>query len=205
MKHEYLVISLITADPKDYLGCKVIRDDEIFPMIYRVVHGPAPFMDCFEWIGFNCRAIHPWWEDEKKEALKQENTITSDRSLRSSIVPHETRKVEIGHIDGVPEVKVEWEGGWIKHPVLYHRDSKVIAYAEFSAPGINEIWGDITTCAAGAAAAAGIAAILASPAAALPAFKAAFLACLVPKIGERANQISVALSTKQEHGEWHRV
>jgi hypothetical protein len=70
---------------------------------------------------------------------------------------------------------------------------------------LNSIWGDVTSCAVSAAAAATFVAIIASPAAALPAFKAAFLACIVPKIGERAKEISVALSTQQEHGDWHKV
>ena len=105
-------------------------------------------------------------DDEKADALKAMEEIQAKKEKHPTVRPYETRKVEIGHINGVPEVKIEWEGKWIKYPVIYHRNSKLVAYAEFAAPDLHTIWGDITGCAAGAAAVATLAAIIASPAAA---------------------------------------
>lgn len=204
MVERYVVLALLTPTPDQYVGCHIARDTDPYLMIYRVVYGPTSYWECSEWMGFNCSSIPKWWEDEKNKALARIDAAGKDKKLEQPR-PYETRKVEIGHINGVPEVKIEWEGGLIKYPVLYQRTSKLTAYAEFAAPGLNEIWGDITTCATGAAVAATLVAIIASPAAALPAFKSAFMACLVPKIGERAKEVSVALSTHQEPGEWHRV
>ncbi len=201
---KYVVLSLISADPNQHFGCRIAREGDPYIMIYRVAYGPRSFWECSEWISFNCKPFPEWWVEEKASALKREETARQSKSLDPALF-YETRKVEIGHINGVPEVKVEWEGGLIKYPVIYHRDSKLTAYAEFAAPNLNDIWGDITSCAAGAAVTATLVAIIASPAAALPTFKAAFMACLVPQIGDRAKEISVALSTRQEHGEWHRV
>lgn len=116
-------------------------------------------------------------------------------------------RTDIGAVDGVPEFKVEWEGSPIPLPVLYTRKSRIVAYAEICAPDdlVNQVWNDIVQCAAGAAATS-VAAIIASPVAALPAFKAAFIACMGTKIGARADDINVALSTQQESDPvWHRV
>lgn len=118
------------------------------------------------------------------------------------------KKQELGSLPfGVPEFKVEWEGHPIPHPVTYTRQSKVTAYAEFCGPDniINNSWNDIRTCAISAAGVAAVAAIIANPPAALPAFKAAFIACLVGKIGDEAKHLNVALSTQQESGDWHKV
>ena len=104
---------------------------------------------------------------------------------------------------GVPEVKVEWEGRPIKHPVTYTRTSNATVYAEFCGPEeiINDSWGDIRECAIGAAVTAGIAAYVATPDVALPAFKAAFAKCL----GEKAEKIQIKLGAEQTAGPWHKV
>lgn len=198
---KYVVLSLVSADPERYFGCTIAREGDPYIMIYRVAYGPASYWECSEWMSFHCKPIPAWWADKKNSVLK----LTADASKNKLAEIFENRKVEVGHIDGVPETKIEWEGDFIKYPVLYTRTSKLTAYAEFAAPGLDEIWGDITSCATGAAAAATLVAIIASPAAALPAFKAAFLACLEAKIGDRAKDVSVALSTQQESGDWHRV
>ncbi|MCX5946880.1 MAG: hypothetical protein NTY67_01375 [Cyanobacteria bacterium] len=104
---------------------------------------------------------------------------------------------------GVPEFKAEWERSPIPHPVAYTRQTKIVAYAEFCGPEeiINVSWGDIRDYAIRAGGVAAVAAIIANPPAALPAFKAAFAAC----VGEKAFQIQVALSTEQKSGDWHEV
>jgi hypothetical protein len=118
------------------------------------------------------------------------------------------KKAELGSLPfGVPEFKVEWEGHPIPHPVAWTRESKVTAYAEFCGLDnvINDSWNDIRMCAISAAGVAAVAAIIGDPPAALPAFKAAFLACVVVKIGDTAKQLGVGLSTQQSSGDWHKV
>jgi len=114
------------------------------------------------------------------------------------------RRVALGHVGNVPEWKVVWHG---IHSRVVHRTSSVHVYAEFCGPNdaINQIWGDITTCAVGAGAVAGIAAIAAGPEAALPAFLASFKPCLIGKVGQQvADQVHVALSAHQEpDNDWH--
>ena len=115
------------------------------------------------------------------------------------------KKLELGSLPfGVPEFKVEWKG---LRPVMDTRQSKVTAFAEFCGPAnvLNNSWKDIRTCAVSAAAVAALAAIIANPPAALPAFKAAFITCLTGKIGATAKQLKIALSTKQSSGAWHKV
>jgi hypothetical protein len=117
-------------------------------------------------------------------------------------------RVELGRHGSVPELKVVWEGRPIPRPITYTRTSSLVAYAELCGPDVtmNEAWHQIVSCALAGAAAAGIAAIVASPPTALGAFKTAFEACLVGKIAERAKEIRVALSTHQEpNGPWRRL
>jgi hypothetical protein len=115
------------------------------------------------------------------------------------------KKLELGSLPfGVPEFKTVWHG---LDSHIETRQSKVTAYAEFCGPDniVNGSWDAIRTCAVSAAGVAAVAAIISDAAAALPAFKAAFIACLAPKIGDAANQLSVSLSTEQSSGDWHRV
>ncbi len=121
---------------------------------------------------------------------------------------HVCRKIEIGSIPvELPEFRVEWEGRPIPTPKTYMRRSKMTALAEFCAPDnvLNESWDDIRTCAISAGGVAGVAAIISGPPGALPSFKAAFIACVTAKIGERSKELEVALSAEQQHGDWHRV
>lgn len=118
------------------------------------------------------------------------------------------RQTKLGQLPfGVPEFKVEWEGHPIPHPVTYTRQSRLSIYAEFCGPDniINGVWNDIETCALAAAGAAALSSIAESPVGALPTFKAAFMGCIIAKVGNQANEISVALSSKQESGDWHKV
>jgi len=121
---------------------------------------------------------------------------------------HVCRKQELGRVPfGVPEFKVEWHGRPIPHPVTFTRTSHIIAYAEFCGPDniINAFWGDIVTCSFAALGAVAVSQIVESPVGALPTFKAAFMGCILAKVGEQANQIEVSLSTEQQSGDWHEV
>lgn len=120
---------------------------------------------------------------------------------------HVCRRVELGRSGSIPETMVKWEGSPIPIPYMYFRTSSMVAYAEFCAPDdlLNNAWNDVVSCAIAAGGAAGIAAIVAGPAAALPAFELAFKTCVVAKLGGRANEIQVSLSTQQQPNEdWHR-
>lgn len=81
----------------------------------------------------------------------------------------------------------------------YHK-----AYARYSHPSLEDIWGDVLECTKVAVAAAGLVAIIADPVAALPAFKLAFFTCLEQKGIGWAESISVSLYTiSGDCGHWH--
>jgi hypothetical protein len=112
------------------------------------------------------------------------------------------KKVLLGKFGSIPEVKVVW-----KHriPKFMHRTSHIHVYLEACAPSnvMNQILNDVTSCALSSGAAAGIAAIASGPGA-LPVFTASFKSCLEHKVGQQlANQVHVAISSKQEAGPWH--
>jgi hypothetical protein len=110
-------------------------------------------------------------------------------------------KQSLGQIDGVPETKTEWEG---IIPHVYTRTSTLVAYLEACGDDdlLNQVWGDITSCAEIAIAGAVLAAIFTDTAGAAPGFTATFEPCLAAKIGERFNEIGFSLSTQQEATEW---
>lgn len=119
-----------------------------------------------------------------------------------------SRREKIASVPGgVPEFKVEWKGHPIPKPVTYTRQSDVALFAEISGPDnvMNDGVNAIRECAVAALGTAAVAAIIADPAAAVPAFKAAFIACMAGKIGDEAKQLDVGLSTQQESGDWHEV
>jgi hypothetical protein len=135
--------------------------------------------------------------------------ITDKENIMADIC----RRVEVGRHGSIPETKVEWEiqdvglGIRTKVPVLYCRTSSLYVYAEICAPEeiLDQFWDDITNCALVAAGVATIAVIVASPAAALPAFEGALVPCLEEKAVERISDIGVGLSTRQQaNGPWDR-
>ncbi len=115
------------------------------------------------------------------------------------------KSLEIGRHGNIPEFRVKWEG--IKSKLQTRRSSMIIE-AQFCGPEdlLNNAWNDVVQCAMSAAGAATIAAIAASPAAALPAFEAAFVACITTKLPARASEIGVGLSAEQRPvTEWTNV
>lgn len=99
------------------------------------------------------------------------------------------------------ESKVEWNG---LSPTLRCRDRNATAYCLVCGESdvVNKFVNDIISCLGAGLAAAGIAAIIISPAAATPAFAAAFKACLVTKIGDIANSLTVNLEVTTETTDW---
>lgn len=93
----------------------------------------------------------------------------------------ETHRVELGwgNIDNCRTL--EWtNNGFLGTPSPTYRESeqRVYAYALIDAPTLPGIQNDLQQCAVQGAAAAGLGVIIATPAAAYPAFQAAFGACM---------------------------
>ncbi len=114
------------------------------------------------------------------------------------------KRYKLGTTNGPRQTKVEWRNTPLPSPTLYCRDSVYAAYAELCGPDdiLDALWGDVQNCAGVGVAAAGLAAIFASPAAATAAFEAAFKGCLAAKIAARVNEIQVHLGVDDETGDW---
>lgn len=157
------------------------------------------------------------------EVLRQVESFLSDADLSSpsSVAPESpisgkpAKRIEVGSIDGVPELKTEMETQcvgppWARIcsdvPVVYTRTSRVAVIAEVSAADdlFQQFEKDIKECAITAAGAVTLAVIIAGPEAALPAFKATFQPCIESKIRQHASQVGVRLKVEQQTGEWHR-
>lgn len=83
------------------------------------------------------------------------------------------------------------------------RSQKGVAYIEFTAPNIGDIWEDVKGCAIGSAVLAVIAAILAGDFnTARTLFYPTFYACLVQKIGDRAKEVDVNFTKDVEYSCW---
>lgn len=102
------------------------------------------------------------------------------------------RSVEIGHHGNIPEFRMR---GYR----LQTRRSSVFAEAQVCVPNdfVNGAWDDVKQCALNAAGVATISAIVASPAAALPTFKSAFMGCVKGRLPQWASRIRLGLSTEQ--------
>src|ERR1035437_3229143 len=105
-------------------------------------------------------------------------------------------ELEIGSSGNIPETMVQWEGSPIPVPYMYFRNSSMHVTAHFCGPDdlMNQVWNDIVNCAV----AAGLAAIVSSPAGAMPAFQASFQACIYASIGERAGELQLSLGVEQK-------
>jgi len=98
-----------------------------------------------------------------------------------SEVNAESQKVELGWGNITPCSTVEWTNDGIfgtPSPTLRLAEQRVYAYAVVEAPTVAGIQNDIQQCAVQGAVAAGLTAIIASPAGAMPAFQAQFESCL---------------------------
>lgn len=101
-----------------------------------------------------------------------------------SEVKAESQKVELGWLGWgniTPCSTVEWTNDGIfgtSSPTLRLAEQRVYAYAVVEALTVAGIQNDVQQCAVQGAVAAGITAIIASPAGAMPAFQAQFESCL---------------------------
>jgi hypothetical protein len=213
----FKVIALLGQEEGPYVGCRIIPEDQLYLMIYRVVYGPASFWECSEFVGYQCVSFCDLTEQEQREASEFEDELNKEygnflsnknsNSSSLSISAFEQRRVRIASMNLYPEFKTEWKGKIVKYPVLYKRDVKLVAYAVVSAPSdlLDKFWSDISSCAVTAVGAAGVATVLGSPAAALPTFKGAFVTCITDRVEGRVRQISLSIDTDTEKEDWHKV
>jgi len=99
------------------------------------------------------------------------------------------------------EMKLEWPG-----PTLRCRDRNGHAWAVVCGPEdlLNQALDDIRDCLLDGLRAAAITAIVLTPAASIPIFKAAVIACLLKKLGERAKECSLEIEITSETTDWGR-
>jgi hypothetical protein len=119
---------------------------------------------------------------------------------------------EVGRMPGLPDTKVEMaykEGPFgirIPYPRVYTRDVTHILTVSIQIPDEGDFTEAIKTSLVAGLASAGIAAWLATPGAAIPAFKAAFFGALAAHVGERISEFEwVGTGERQERGEWSPV
>jgi hypothetical protein len=133
--------------------------------------------------------------------LKNGNVVTRPaeqeerKELITSINIFGTKTIPLGSGLCYEQTKLEdWS--------FYCRTCCMEGVAVFSHPELDTIWSDVVDCAFSAAGVATLAAILASPAVALPVFKASFYTCLVAKGKTWATAISVDLRVQESIGQW---
>ena len=93
----------------------------------------------------------------------------------------ESYDIELGWGNITPCSRVVWRNDGIfgtPSPTVETSEQRVYAYATIKAPSLPGIQNDVQQCAVQGAAAAGLTAIIASPAGAMPAFQAQFESCL---------------------------
>ena len=117
----------------------------------------------------------------------------------SSQARAETTRVELGWGNITPCSKVEWRNDGLfgtPSPTTVTAEQRVYAYAVVETPSVEGIQNDVQQCAVQGTAAAGLTAILASPAGAMPAFQAQFESCLQQR-AQRYFSLSLELSEGQ--------
>lgn len=107
-------------------------------------------------------------------------TITIFASI-SNVVYANSIKVQLGWGNITPCTRTVWRNDGIfgtPSPTVESAEQRVYAYAIVDAPNMGSVQNDIQQCALQGAAAAGVAAIISSPAGAMPAFQAQFESCI---------------------------
>ena len=106
------------------------------------------------------------------------------------------KRGEVGTHGNIPEFRTKWQGIRSR---LQTRRSAMSVDVEFCGPEdiLDDAWDDLVECAKRAAISATIAAIVASPAAAMPAFEATFIPSATAKLGEHFSEIGVGFHVEQ--------
>lgn len=111
-------------------------------------------------------------------------------------------RVELGWGNITPCSRVIWRNDGIfdtPSPTVETAEQRVSAYAVVNAPTLPGIQNDIQQCAVQGAAAATLAAIIASPAGAMPAFQGTFESCLRSRA---RNYFSLSLQVSEGQCMW---
>jgi|CXWL01.1.fsa_nt_gi hypothetical protein len=119
---------------------------------------------------------------------------------------------EIGRVAGTPDVKTEMGyvngpfGSRIPFPRVYTRDVTHIFTVTISVPDNGNFTSVIKESVAAGLVAGTVAAFLANPATAIPAFKTAFWATLVANVGTKINEFDwIGINDREERGDWKPV
>ena len=124
--------------------------------------------------------------------------------LQPPAASNSTNRIELGWMNITPCSKLDWVGSsipGISAPRITTAEQRLVAYADVNAPNLrSELEGAIVSCAMTAVSAAGLAAILSSPAGAYPTFSATFGACLTQK-ASNLRLVDVALKV-ESHCMW---
>lgn len=126
----------------------------------------------------------------------------------------ESKEFSVAEINGWPETKTEMETkcvdlGWplgrvcTDLPTVYHRSCKKYVYIDVTYP--VGMLADVEECVKGAGLAAAVAAVVASPEAAGPAFEVALKGCLAAKGASWVDQVSASTGWRSACGDWHPV
>ena len=126
----------------------------------------------------------------------------------------ECKEFRLAEIGNWPETKTDMETqcidfGWpigrvcTDVPRIYLRTCTKYVYVNVCYP--SGMLADVEDCVRGAALASAVAAIIASPEAAAPAFEVALKGCLAAKGAAWADQVSASSGWKSDCGDWHPV
>lgn len=127
------------------------------------------------------------------------STLVALTGLTTSVAFAEPMDVQLGWGNITPCSEVEWRNDGpfgLPSPTLRTAEQRVYVYATVEAPNAASIQNDIQQCAVQGAAAAGMSAIIASPAAAMPAFAGQFESCLTSR-AESYSSLSLKVSDGQ--------
>jgi hypothetical protein len=115
---------------------------------------------------------------------------------------------EIGSFDGIPDMKTETDyiekfGVRIPYPRIYKRRVVHIVSVTVKVPDDGDFGGAIRGAIAAGLSAGGVAALVASPGSAIPAFKAAFWVALTGAVGAKISEFEwIGISERTSRGEW---
>ncbi|MEQ8433116.1 MAG: hypothetical protein RIA71_02655 [Oceanicaulis sp.] len=124
------------------------------------------------------------------------------------------KAITLVSVGGVPEFKTEMTTKCVLRiggrcvakadvPVVYRRETKLVAYATVCHPSLNDLIEAVTDClkqAVGAGVLAGV--FTGNPGAVAPALKAYLIACLKVKTGKVLDDFDLSVGTRKESGRW---
>lgn len=147
------------------------------------------------------------------------NIGTQQGALRLRLTPlnvgtRETKEFPVAEINGWPETKTEMETKCVDLPwplgrvctdlpTVYQRSCKKYVSIDVTYP--TGMLSDVEDCVKGAGLAAAVAAVIASPEAAAPAFEVALKGCLAAKGASWVDQVSVSTGWRSSCGDWHPI